>query len=45
MGRMTVPEVLDKRFVLEGTVDEAIADSCYNIYIIEVQALQSGSIT
>lgn len=37
MGRMTVPEVLDKRFVLEGTVDEAIADSCYNIYIADKQ--------
>lgn len=29
----TTTKLKTKKFVLEGTVDEAIADSCYNIYI------------
>lgn len=34
-GRMFVPTVINRRFVLEGTVDDAIADSCYNIYVAD----------
>lgn len=37
-GRMPVPAVLNTRFVLEGTVDDAIADSCYNVYVADTQS-------
>lgn len=36
-GRVSVPTVINRRFVLEGTVDDAIADSCYNIYVADTQ--------